>query len=161
MHDAEFADVELTHMLADNCAMQLVRNPKQFDVIVTDNLFGDMLSDEAAQLTGSHRHAALARRSAPRTRTAASARSTSRSTAARRTSPARARQSHRLHPLVRDVPALFARPRRRCERCSRRAVDRVLADGYRTADIMQDGMTKVGTGAMTDAILKALDKLRL
>src|SRR4029077_2356220 len=49
LHDAEFADVELTHILADNCAMQLVRNPKQFDVIVTDNLFGDVLSDEPAQ----------------------------------------------------------------------------------------------------------------
>ena len=53
LHDKEFKDVELNHMLADNCAMQLLRNPKQFDVIVTDNLFGDMLSDEAAMLTGS------------------------------------------------------------------------------------------------------------
>ncbi len=50
---AEFADVELSHMYADNCAMQLVRAPKQFDVIVTDNLFGDILSDCAAMLTGS------------------------------------------------------------------------------------------------------------
>ena len=47
------SDVQLNHILADNCAMQLIRNPKQFDVIVTDNLFGDVLSDEAAQLTGS------------------------------------------------------------------------------------------------------------
>ena len=53
LHKAEFADVELSHMYADNCAMQLVRNPKQFDVIVTDNLFGDLLSDAAAMLTGS------------------------------------------------------------------------------------------------------------
>ena len=53
IHEKEYKDVELSHMLADNCAMQLVRNPKQFDVIVTDNLFGDMLSDEAAMLTGS------------------------------------------------------------------------------------------------------------
>ena len=51
--DEEYPDVELSHMLADNCAMQLLRNPKQFDVIVTDNLFGDILSDEAAMLTGS------------------------------------------------------------------------------------------------------------
>ena len=50
LHDKEFKDVELNHMLADNCAMQLLRNPKQFDVIVTDNLFGDMLSDEASML---------------------------------------------------------------------------------------------------------------
>ena len=53
MHAKEFKDVELQHILADACAMQLVRNPKQFDVIVCDNLFGDMLSDEAAMLTGS------------------------------------------------------------------------------------------------------------
>ena len=53
LHDKEYKDVELNHMPADNCAMQLLRNPKQFDVIVTDNLFGDMLSDEASMLTGS------------------------------------------------------------------------------------------------------------
>jgi 3-isopropylmalate dehydrogenase len=53
LKDQEFKDIELNHMLADNCAMQLLKNPKQFDVIVTDNLFGDILSDEAAMLTGS------------------------------------------------------------------------------------------------------------
>ena len=53
LKNKEFQKVELEHMLADNCAMQLLRNPKQFDVILADNLFGDMLSDEAAMLTGS------------------------------------------------------------------------------------------------------------
>ncbi|MDQ6960518.1 MAG: 3-isopropylmalate dehydrogenase [Mariprofundaceae bacterium] len=53
VHDDEFSDVELSHMYVDNAAMQLIRNPKQFDVIVTSNLFGDILSDEAAMLTGS------------------------------------------------------------------------------------------------------------
>jgi 3-isopropylmalate dehydrogenase len=53
LHAADYRDVELSHMYADNCAMQLVRQPKQFDVIVTDNLFGDLLSDCAAMLTGS------------------------------------------------------------------------------------------------------------
>ena len=53
IHENKYSDVQLEHMLADNCAMQLVRWPKQFDVIVTDNLFGDMLSDVAAMLTGS------------------------------------------------------------------------------------------------------------
>ena len=53
LHAREFADVKLEHMLADNAAMQLVKNPRQFDVLLTDNLFGDLLSDEAAQLTGS------------------------------------------------------------------------------------------------------------
>jgi 3-isopropylmalate dehydrogenase len=50
---AEYPDVALSHMLVDNCAMQLVRNPRQFDVIVTGNMFGDILSDEASMLTGS------------------------------------------------------------------------------------------------------------
>ena len=53
VRDDEFSDIDLSHMLADNCGMQLVRNPAQFDVIVTDNLFGDMLSDVASMLTGS------------------------------------------------------------------------------------------------------------
>ena len=53
VHQNKFNDVKLDHMLADNCAMQLVKNPKQFDVILTDNLFGDLLSDVAAMLTGS------------------------------------------------------------------------------------------------------------
>jgi len=53
LHKRDYADVKLDHMLADALAMQLVRYPKQFDVVVTDNLFGDMLSDEAAMLTGS------------------------------------------------------------------------------------------------------------
>lgn len=53
LHAKEFSDVKLEHMYADNCAMQLLRNPSQFDVIVTDNLFGDILSDEASMLTGS------------------------------------------------------------------------------------------------------------
>ena len=53
LHKKDYKDINLEHMLADNCAMQLLRNPKQFDVIVTDNLFGDILSDEAAMLTGS------------------------------------------------------------------------------------------------------------
>ena len=53
LQEAEYQNIELNHMLADNCAMQLLKNPKQFDVIVTDNLFGDILSDEAAMLTGS------------------------------------------------------------------------------------------------------------
>ncbi|CAN5202733.1 3-isopropylmalate dehydrogenase [soil metagenome] len=53
LHAEDYSDVSLSHMLADNCSMQLVRNPRQFDVILTDNLFGDILSDTAAMLTGS------------------------------------------------------------------------------------------------------------
>ena len=55
LRDKEFKKIDLKHMLADNCAMQLLKDPKQFDVIVTDNLFGDILSDIAAMLTGSIR----------------------------------------------------------------------------------------------------------
>jgi 3-isopropylmalate dehydrogenase len=86
IHKAEFADVELEHVLADNCAMQLVRWPKQYDVIVTDNLFGDILSDVAAMLTGSLGmlpSASLGPRTRPR---AGARRSTSPCTARRPTS---------------------------------------------------------------------------
>ena len=50
---ADYPEVELNHMYVDNCAMQLVKDPKQFDVILTDNMFGDILSDEASEVTGS------------------------------------------------------------------------------------------------------------
>ena len=158
IHDGEFADVALTHILADNCAMQLVRNPKQFDVIVTDNLFGDILSDEAAQLTGSIGmlpSASLGARGA-----------------------ADGRQSALYEPIHGSAPDIAGKGLANpiacilsfamCLRYSfgriedaqllESAVDHVLADGYRTADIMQPGMTKVGTAEMTGTILKALDK---
>jgi 3-isopropylmalate dehydrogenase len=158
VHDAQFPDVQLSHILADNCAMQLVRNPKQFDVIVTDNLFGDVLSDEAAQLTGSIGMLPSASLGAK---------------------GADGRQSALYEPIHGSAPDIagqgLANPIATilsfamCLRYSlgrgedaallEEAVERVLADGYRTCDIMQPGMTKVGTGAMTDVILKALDKL--
>ena len=90
MHAKEAKDVELQHILADACAMQLVRNPKQFDVIVCDNLFGDMLSDEAAMLTGSIGMLPSASLGAPDRQDRPSARRCmSRCTARRPTSPAR------------------------------------------------------------------------
>jgi 3-isopropylmalate dehydrogenase len=158
IHDAEFPDIQLSHILADNCAMQLVRNPKQFDVIVTDNLFGDVLSDEAAQLTGSIGMLPSASLGAK---------------------DAAGRQSALYEPIHGSAPDIagkgLANPIAAilsfamCLRYSfgrgedatllEKAVERVLAEGYRTGDIMQPGMTKLGTGAMTDAILKALDKL--
>jgi 3-isopropylmalate dehydrogenase len=158
VHDKEFPDVQLTHVLADNCAMQLVRNPKQYDVIVTDNLFGDVLSDEAAQLTGSIGMLPSASLGAK---------------------DASGRQPALYEPIHGSAPDIagkgLANPIASilsfamCLRYSfgrgddakllEKAVERVLADGYRTADIMQDGMTKVGTSEMTGAILKALDKL--
>ena len=87
---ATMPDVELDHMYADNCAMQLVRQPKQFDVIVTDNLFGDLLSDCAAMLTGSLGMLPSASLGAADAAWPAQGASTSRSTARPPTSPARA-----------------------------------------------------------------------
>jgi 3-isopropylmalate dehydrogenase len=158
VHDAECPGVQLSHILADNCAMQLVRNPKQFDVIVTDNLFGDVLSDEAAQLTGSIGMLPSASLGAK---------------------GADGRQPALYEPIHGSAPDIagqgLANPIATilsfamCLRYSfgrgddavlrEKAVERVLAEGYRTGDIMQPGMTKLGTGAMTDAILKALDRL--
>jgi 3-isopropylmalate dehydrogenase len=154
VHDSEFPDVQLTHILADNAAMQLVRNPKQFDVIVTDNLFGDVLSDEAAQLTGSIGMLPSA------------------SLGAKGPDGQRALYEP-IHGSAPDIagrglanPIAAILSFAMCLRYSlgrgedatllEKAVERVLAEGYRTSDIMQPGMTKVGTGAMTDAILKAL-----
>ncbi len=158
VHAKEFPDVQLSHVLADNCAMQLVRNPKQYDVIVTDNLFGDVLSDEAAQLTGSIGMLPSASLGAK---------------------DANGKQAALYEPIHGSAPDIagqglanpiacilsFAMALRysfgRIEdaKLLESAVDRVLAEGCRTADIMQPGMNKLGTAAMTDAILKALDKL--
>jgi 3-isopropylmalate dehydrogenase len=156
VHKAEFPDVQLSHVLADNCAMQLVRNPKQYDVIVTDNLFGDVLSDEAAQLTGSIGMLPSASLGAKDPKTGKQ--------------PALYEPIHGSAPdiagqgLANPIACILSFAM--CLRYSfgrvedakhlESAVERVLAEGYRTQDIMQSGMTKVGTAAMTDAILKAL-----
>jgi 3-isopropylmalate dehydrogenase len=159
LHAAEYKDVELTHILADNCAMQLVRNPKQFDVIVTDNLFGDILSDEAAQLTGSIGmlpSASLGARDA-----------------------ATGKQRALYEPIHGSAPDIAGQDKANpiaavlsfamCLRYSfamkaeadliDRAVGKVLDDGIRTGDIMQPGMRQVGTKEMGSAILGALQKL--
>jgi len=155
VHAEEYPDVALSHVLADNCAMQLVRNPKQYDVIVTDNLFGDVLSDEAAQLTGSIGMLPSASLGAKD---------------ANGRSPALYEPIHGSAPdiagkgLANPIACILSFAM--CLRYSfgriedaillERAVDRVLAEGYRTADIMQPGMTRLGTEAMTDEVLKAL-----
>jgi 3-isopropylmalate dehydrogenase len=160
LHAAEYKDVELTHILADNCAMQLVRNPKQFDVIVTDNLFGDILSDEAAQLTGSIGmlpSASLGARDAA------------------------GKQRALYEPIHGSAPDIAGQDKANpiaailsfamCLRYSfalkkeadliERAVAAVLDDGYRTADIMQPGAAQVGTRAMGAAILAQIEKIAL
>jgi len=159
LHDAEFSDVELSHILADNCAMQLVRNPKQFDVIVTDNLFGDVLSDEAAQCTGSIGMLPSASLGAKNERTG--------------------KQPGLYEPVHGTAPDIagknLANPfacilsfamclryslgRLDEARLVERAVEQVLNEGLRTGDIMQPGRKLVGTREMGDAVIAALDSL--
>jgi len=157
LHTREYPDVQLAHILADNAAMQLVRNPKQFDVLVTDNLFGDVLSDEAAQLTGSIGMLPSA------------------SLGDKKPNGLPSALYEPIHGSAPDIagqglanPIAAILSFAMCLRYSfglkdeamrlEKAVDTVLAEGYRTGDIMQTGMTKVGTTAMTNAILKALDE---
>ncbi|MAM96045.1 3-isopropylmalate dehydrogenase [Parvibaculum sp.] len=158
LHKEKFADVKLDNMLADNCAMQLVRNPKQFDVIVTDNLFGDVLSDIASMLTGSLGMLPSA------------------SLGAKDANGKACAMYEPVHGSAPDIAGTgaanpiasilsFAMALRYTFELGadadllEKAVDSVLADGLRTGDIMQPGMKKVGTKEMGDAILAALTKL--
>ena len=158
VHDTEFAGVELSHMYADNCAMQLVRNPKQFDVIVTDNLFGDMLSDTAAMLTGSLGMLPSA------------------SLGAVDGSGRRLALYEPVHGTAPDIagkglanPLATLLSFAMCLRYSfdmgedadliETAARKVLDGGLRTADIMQPGKAKVSTSVMGEAITGEMDKL--
>ncbi|MBW7852139.1 MAG: 3-isopropylmalate dehydrogenase [Rhodospirillales bacterium] len=158
LRDAEYADVELQHMYADNCAMQLVRNPKQFDVIVTDNLFGDLLSDCAAMLTGSLGMLPSASLGA---------------------ADAQGRRRALYEPVHGSAPDIagkdMANPlatilsfammlRYSFDMMAEadlveKAVKNVLDGGLRTADIMQPGKARVSTTVMGEAIVRELDKL--
>ena len=155
------ADVELEHMLADNCAMQLVRNPKQFDVIVTDNLFGDMLSDDAAMLTGSLGMLPSASLGARR--------SDDRPAQGAVRAGARLRARHRRQgprQSDRDDRARFGMALRYSfglvEEADRldKAIANVLASGMRTKDIAAPGANAVGTQEVGDAIVKELEARR-
>ena len=155
IHDTEYADVELSHMYVDNAAMQLVRNPKQFDVIVTGNMFGDILSDCAAQLTGSLGMLPSASFGAP---------------AANGKVPAVYEPIHGSAPditgkgVANPIATIlsFAMMLRHSFNLEKeadlleRAVTLVLSQNIRTADIMQEGATQVSTSGMGDAILAAL-----
>jgi len=157
LHDANFADVELSHMYADNCAMQLVREPKQFDVIVTDNLFGDILSDCAAMLTGSLGMLPSA------------------SLGAADADGKRKAMYEPVHGSAPDITGQgMANPIAMLQSFSMMlrysfdrdddadlldgAIAKVLAGGLRTGDIMQDGMAKVSTSVMGETIIRELDK---
>ena len=155
---AEFPDVELSHMYADNCAMQLLRRPKQFDVIVTDNLFGDILSDMASMLTGSLGMLPSASLGAK---------------------DASGKQMALYEPVHGSAPDIagkgIANPLAMILSFAMMlrysfglgadadllegAVKNVLAAGVRTADIAVPGKPTVGTAAMADAVVKELGRL--
>ena len=158
LREREFADVELTHMYADNCAMQLVRNPRQFDVIVTSNLFGDLLSDLASMLTGSLGMLPSA------------------TLGAVQPSGKRHALYEPIHGSAPDIAgkgtanplgqllsfAMLLRYSFEMEEDAvliERACVNVLKNGLRTADIMGPGSARVGTGVMGESILRELDKL--
>ena len=154
----EFPDVELSHMYADNCAMQLVRAPKQFDVIVTGNLFGDILSDLASMLTGSLGMLPSATLGAP---------------------DASGRRSALYEPIHGSAPDIagrgIANPLAQILSLAmllrfsfgldedaaliERACTNVLASGLRTADIMSTGAARVGTSVMGESVVRELEKL--
>ena len=157
VHQADYADVELSHMYADNGAMQLVRAPKQFDVILTDNLFGDILSDCAAMLTGSLGMLPSASLGAPMD----NGRPKALYEPVHGSAPDIAGQG-KANPCACILS--FAMALRysfdQGEEAARleNAVQKVLADGLRTADLMQaDGGTPVSTSQMGDAVIGALD----
>ena len=156
LHDSEYADIELSHMLADNCAMQLVRQPTQFDVIVTDNLFGDMLSDSAAMLTGSIGmlpSAALGAEDEDGNRRALYE-------PVHGTAPDIAGTGS-ANPLAMVLSlAMLLRYSLGLDEGAElieKAVAKVLDSGLRTTDIMSEGKARVSTAVMTDAILRAMD----
>jgi 3-isopropylmalate dehydrogenase len=156
LHAESFSDVKLAHMYADNCAMQLCRAPKQFDVIVTDNLFGDILSDEAAMLTGSlgmlpsaslggineagKRHALYepVHGSAP--------------------DIAEQNKANPLATILSFAMALrYSLHQTDYADALENAVQDVLNSGIRTADIAEAGQKTVGTTQMGEAVIKQLE----
>ena len=159
VHAADYADVELSHMYADNGAMQLVRAPKQFDVILTDNLFGDILSDCAAMLTGSLGMLPSASLGAPME----NGRPKALYEPVHGSAPDITGQS-KANPCA--CVLSFAMALRysfdQGEEAARleKAVENVLAKGIRTGDLMQsDGGTPVSTSQMGDAIIAELEAL--
>jgi len=146
----EYPDVELSHMYVDNAAMQLVRAPKEFDVIVTGNLFGDILSDAAAMLTGSIGMLPSASLNASNQGLYEPIHGSAPDIAGKNTA----------NPLATILSAaMMLRYSLNASELAQRieqAVQAVLQQGLRTFDIYQDGCTQVSTSEMGDAVLKAL-----
>ncbi len=147
---AQYPDVELDHMYVDNAAMQLVKAPKKFDVIVTGNMFGDILSDEAAMLTGSIGMLPSA---------SLNAQSRGLYEPSHGSAPDIAGKGI-ANPLATILSAamMLRYSLNLADQADRieNAVRRVLAQGYRTADIYEEGTRKVGTQEMGEAVLAAL-----
>ena len=145
-----YPDVTLEHMLVDNCAMQLVRDPKQFDVILTENMFGDILSDEASMVTGSIGMLS----SASLNETKLGLYEPSHGSA-----PDIAGQN-KANPIATILSAAmmlrYSLDLDKEEDAVETAVQKVLTDGYRTGDIMSDGCKLVGTKEMGDLIADAI-----
>ncbi|MFN3683168.1 MAG: 3-isopropylmalate dehydrogenase [Fimbriimonadaceae bacterium] len=150
----EFPDVRLEHMLVDNCAMQLVRNPRRFDVIVTENLFGDVLSDEAAMLTGS-----LGMLPSASLRPNGGENPFGLYEPAHGSAPDIAGQNL-ANPIATILSAamLLRLSLGRAEAADsiEEAVGRVLERGVRTRDLAADGEPYVGTAEMGDAVLREI-----
>jgi 3-isopropylmalate dehydrogenase len=146
----EYPDVELSHMLVDNAAMQLVKNPKQFDVMVTGNMFGDILSDEASMLTGSIGMLPSASLDANNKGLYEPSHGSAPDIAGKGVA----------NPLATILSAaMMLRYTFANEAAAQRiesAVKKVLARGLRTGDIYEPGTTRVGTREMGDAVLAAL-----
>lgn len=146
----EYPDVELSHMYVDNAAMQLVRAPKQFDVIVTGNMFGDILSDQAAMLTGSIGMLPSASMNAEKQGMYEPCHGSA---------PDIAGQGI-ANPLATILSAAmmlrYSLGAEDAAQAIERAVSTVLDQGLRTADILSEGTTRVGTREMGDAVLAAL-----
>ena len=158
LHAAEGDGVELSHMYADNCAMQLVRNPKQFDVIVTDNLFGDLLSDCAAMLTGSLGMLPSASLGAPDPETGLPK---AMYEPVHGSAPDIAGQGI-ANPLAQFLSFAMMLRYSFDQGAEADLVEAAVAAALkdtRTGDIMTPGCTQTGTDGMTDAVLNAMDNL--
>jgi 3-isopropylmalate dehydrogenase len=146
----QYPDVELSHMYVDNAAMQLVRNPKQFDTIVTGNMFGDILSDTAAMLTGSIGMLPSASLGASRPGLFEPVHGSA---------PDIAGQD-KANPLAQVLSAAmmlrYGLDEPEAATRIEQAVLKVLDMGYRTGDIMSEGMTQVGCQEMGQVLLKVL-----
>ena len=148
---SDYSDVSLSHMYVDNCAMQLVRNPKQFDVILTTNMFGDILSDEASMLTGSIGmlpSASLGEKYAMYEPIHGSAPDIAGQELANPLATILSVGMMFKYSLDQEEPNIWIE----------QAIEAVLDKGFRTADIMSDGMNQVGTQEMGDLVAKELEK---